>query len=229
MKIEIKDDAAYVYTPYNLNYVNRIKKIHGAKWMQDRKCWTVPKEAVDAVREIMLDVYGYSDIVPNKTITLKVTILEEIRSLCSPVMLFGKTLAYAYGRDSGGRAGEDVYYVSGGAASGGSAKNWESVVKAGSVAVLSNVNVNIYKREEKKDNIRVEIVEQTDKPLQQQFHVLTPAGDLKAVEFKDEGKHGITLIFVDNDGNEHMACSVYYKSGEIRTEISNLNLGQALF
>lgn len=159
MKIEIANGRAYVYTPYNPAFVKAIKGIGGAKWDAVKQCWSVPDTTVSAVRMIMEDVYGYSDQVSNDTVTLKVMFLSDASSICSDVVLFGKVMAHARGRDSGARVGDDVAYIHGGASSGGSVKNWRSIVKEGSVAILSNVNKHVYKRAEADPDIQVEIVE----------------------------------------------------------------------
>lgn len=159
MKIDVKDGVASVYTPYNPDFVRKIKGIGGAKWNGSKKCWTIPDFAVEAAREIMCDVYGYSDITTNETVTLKITVNEEIRNTRDDICLFGKTLAHATGRDSGARVGDDVAYVAGEATSGGSRNSWDSVVSAGSVIILSNVNKTVYEKTEVPYNIKIEIVE----------------------------------------------------------------------
>ncbi len=161
MKIEVKNGVANVYTPYNPDFVKKIKGIGGAKWNSSEKCWSIPETAVEAAREIMTDVYGYSDTKENETISLKVTFNESISEWRDDVVLFGKVLAHAYGRDSGARVGDDVAYISGGATSGGSVKNWNSVVKKGSVAILSNVNKAVYEKSKNdyNDDIIIEVLE----------------------------------------------------------------------
>ena len=62
MRIDVKDGVANVYTPYNPDFVRKIKGIGGAKWNGSKKCWTIPEFAIEAAREIMCEVYGYSDI-----------------------------------------------------------------------------------------------------------------------------------------------------------------------
>ena len=69
IEIKVKNGTLLIYTPYNAKFVSAIKKIGGAKWDSENKCWTAPEEFVDAVREIMLDVYGYTDISKNESIT----------------------------------------------------------------------------------------------------------------------------------------------------------------
>lgn len=165
MEIKIKDGMADVYTPYNPYFVRKIKGIGGTKWVSSEKCWRVPEAAIEAVREMMKDVYGYSDVMQNETVTLKVTFNEEVRECQDDIVLFGKVLARVYGRDSGAKIGEDVAFIKGGAGSGGSVKNWESYIREGSVVILSNVNKSLYERRMKSlpSEIEVEVLNKIDK------------------------------------------------------------------
>ena len=162
MEIKTINGKANVYTPYNPDFVKRIKGIGGAIWNGSKKCWIIPETAIKAVREIMDDVYGYSDVKENETLTLKLTFNKCVSSECSDVVFFGKVLSHAYGRDSGARIGDDVAYISGGAASGGSAKNWKSIVEEGSIAILSNVNKIVYEKSKIEHGITVEVIENTN-------------------------------------------------------------------
>lgn len=157
LKIVITDKDARVCTPYNPDFVEKIKGIGGAWWTG--AYWRIPIEAAYAARSIMRDVYGYDDISENETVTLKLTFNEDIREHSGDVVYFGKVLAHAYSRDGGARVGEDVAFISGGATSGGSRKHWDSVVEEGSVTILSNVNKNVYERTKLDEDITVELIE----------------------------------------------------------------------
>lgn len=148
MRIEVKDGMANVYTPYSMEFVKKIKGIGGAKWDPKYKCWIVDQFAVDVVRQIMLDVYGYSDISTNETVNLEITVMQDIAVLRADVNIYGKVLAHAYGRDTGAKVGDDVAFIAGSAKSGGSAGRWLSMVNAGSKVILSNVNKNLFDRGE---------------------------------------------------------------------------------
>lgn len=78
IKIEVKNGLANVYTPYNPDFVKKIKGIGGATWDCSKKCWTIPETAIRAAREIMTDVYGYSDIKENEVISLRVTFNNRV-------------------------------------------------------------------------------------------------------------------------------------------------------
>ncbi len=127
-----------VDSPYNPVFVKRIKKA-GGKWNASNRTWEVDERSIDTVRSIMREVYGQDDL-PQELVTVKVTIgdksLEEWRA---PVVLFGRTIASARGRDSGARPGEGVCFEKGGCDSGGSMKNWYTIVRAGSEITIYDV------------------------------------------------------------------------------------------
>lgn len=147
MKITIENGRAKVSTPYNADFVAKIKGIGGSRWEASNKCWSVPAESVDQVREIMMAVYGRTDQTTEKTCTIRLTFEKSMCEYRAPVAIYGKTIASAFGRDTGARAGDDVAFVEGKPASGGSVKNWTSIVPSGSVVVLYNVPESMLSRE----------------------------------------------------------------------------------
>lgn len=58
--IVIRKGKASVYTPYNAEYVDRIKKL-GGRWNAGDRCWKVPADIVEDVRQMMRDIYGRDD------------------------------------------------------------------------------------------------------------------------------------------------------------------------
>lgn len=144
IQVKIKDEKAMLFTPYNMDFVKRIKQFSDARWDTRKKCWTINKENLDAARTVMREIYGYSDVDINEKVTVRIHVKEYMCEEQTDVMLFGKVLSHAYGRDSGGKPGRDVVYVHGNPCSGGSAAHWESGVEEGSEILLHNVNKNLY-------------------------------------------------------------------------------------
>ena len=124
------------------------------------KCWTIDESNLDAARVIMKEIYGYADNEINEKVTLKIHVKESVSKKHGDVILFGKILSHATGRDSGARSGSDVAYIHGSAYSGGSAKNWESVVSEDSEILLHNVNKNLYEEylENPQEEYEIEVV-----------------------------------------------------------------------
>ena len=142
MKIVIKDGKAHVYTPYNKTFVSELKsRVGGAKW--NGSAWVVSEDSVDDVRAIMREVYGETDQVEGNRVDVRVTITKDIAEDCGPVVIFGRTVASAYGRDSGVKVGDNVVFLDGKATSGGSKKNWYTSVPSGCVIEIRNVPESI--------------------------------------------------------------------------------------
>lgn len=146
-KITIAKGAAQVKTPYNADFVSKIRMVGGAKWDAEKRRWTVPESAVPAVREIMRDVYGRDDLVEGETVSVRLAFAETIEKTTTSVIIMGHTISRAYGRDSGANPGDGVSFVQGECFSGGSARNWTSGVKGGSVVIVDKVPVSLYERE----------------------------------------------------------------------------------
>ena len=162
IKVTIKDGRASIYTPFNRDFVAAIKtNIGGRKWDSDERCWTVPEEALPQVRQIMMDIYGETDL-PDAggSVTVKVTFKEEWYERCNDVIIFKKVIASARGRDSGARSGDDVTFLEGKPTSGGSMKNWKSVVPAGCVVLLRHVPKAVWEQDKDSEYYTAEIVDE---------------------------------------------------------------------
>ena len=153
IKVNIENGRAKVFTPFNRDFVAAIKNVGGRKWDADNKCWTVPEESLSQVRQIMMDVYGETDL-PDAggSVTVKVTFKEEYSERRDDVIIFKKVIASARGRDSGARPGDDVTFLEGKPTSGGSMKNWESVVPAGCVVLLRHVPLSVWEQDKDSDS-----------------------------------------------------------------------------
>lgn len=131
---------AKVITPYNAEFVAKVKGIGGRKWNAAERCWEVPESEIDTVRGYMMDIFGETDLpTEGEKVTVKVTFNSDESKRRESITLFGKTLARAWGRDSGAKVGEDVTLISGKVTSGGSVKNWYTEVEEGTVLKVRNV------------------------------------------------------------------------------------------
>lgn len=112
-----------------------------------------------------MDVYGYTDEEQGETITAKVTFTKDVYEECDSVVILGKTVARAYGRDTGAKPGEDVLLQEGTLTSGGSRANWRSIVRAGAVVTLYNVSKALYdaKKDSLPDGVTVEVIEESNR------------------------------------------------------------------
>lgn len=161
MKIEIRGERALVSTPYSADFVKKIKRIGGARWNAAEKAWEIPVESVDAARGFMREVYGETDISsPAVKVDVKIETTEHLAGHCEGFSLMGRTVAQAWGRDSGAKIGEGVDFLKKSPCSGGSAKNWETQIPKGAVFVIHNVAQEIAQKFVSEDHwgMKVEIV-----------------------------------------------------------------------
>lgn len=159
MKIKIEDGTAKVFTPYNPEFVRRIKTVGKAKWNGSEKCWQVSELAVEAVREIMMEVYGETDIPDcGEKISVRVKFVKEHDAFREAFTLFGKTIASAFGRDSGARTGDEAIFVQGAPRSGGSMKNWLTIIPKDCIVELHNVPKALVEANDD-DGIEIQILE----------------------------------------------------------------------
>lgn len=138
------DNKIEIYTPYSRNFVKELKsRISDRKWDDEKKCWIVPAQAIDFVRELMIKHFGESDIDSSEKVTVILKIDNEISTNrgITYMEIFGKTIAKANGRDSKGRISADVVYLKGEYTSGGSAHYPLVKISAGSEIEIYNVSI----------------------------------------------------------------------------------------
>lgn len=128
-----------IESPYSPDFVAKIKAA-GGRWNPNAKTWELDERSIDTARAIMREIYGQDDL-PAEKVTVRVTIGadSEVYEDKGPVVLLGRTIATARGRDSGARVGEGVSFEKGGAHSGGSMKNWYTYIGKGSVFTVYDV------------------------------------------------------------------------------------------
>lgn len=132
-----EDNRAAIKSPYNPDFVSRIKKM-GGKWDRSNKVWTVDERDIDAVRAVMREIYGMDDM-PADLVSVRVKVLSDVDSYRAPVTMFGRTIATAFGRDSGARLGDGVVFTTGNATSSGSMKNWYTTIETDSEIILHDI------------------------------------------------------------------------------------------
>ena len=113
----------------NVNFNNAVKKL-GGFW--NGEAWEVSSD-FDAKLQKLHDKYFGCEKVP-----LKITAKERISESRGPVLFAGFVVTRAFGRDSGAKLGTGVALISGDHDSGGSVKNWLTIVDEKSVFVISD-------------------------------------------------------------------------------------------
>lgn len=156
IKVKVSDGKAAIYSPYNKSFVTRIKVL-GAKWDADARCWVVDESALEEAREVMREVYGQDDRPVTESVDVILHFCEDVGVFCAGVEVLGRTIATAFGRDSGAKVGEGVMFLQGQPRSGGSAKNWMTIVPAGCVVKLPKIPKEISQNPTLPDGVRMEV------------------------------------------------------------------------
>ena len=113
-----------VITPYDAEFVNKARNLRG-KWKDG--AWHFDDSIEDYVKQALKDCYGTTGEDPVDTCSLVIKNFDDSTD-CGPVTLFGRTIAKAWGRDSGAKLGDNIIWISGKYFSGGSVKNWRTGV-----------------------------------------------------------------------------------------------------
>ncbi len=137
VKIEEVNGKLMVFTPYCHYFVADAKK-SGGKWDAVNNCWSFDSRSAGIVREILIDNYG-TDGSPCELVSIIITAKNKIFGLRRSIEILGRTIARASGRDSGANVGEGVALIKGAIRSGGSVKNWETVIDSGTELIVHDM------------------------------------------------------------------------------------------
>lgn len=136
IKIEIKEGNAFVFSPYNGKFVSMVRAI--GKWSGD--AWEIPVSNLDDVKQMLNIAYGYDANQPDALVNIEVTAREELwGGGYRGIVMFGRSIARAFDRDSGVSIGDGISFLHGQAVSGGSAKHWGAIIEKGATFIIYDV------------------------------------------------------------------------------------------
>jgi hypothetical protein len=124
-----QDDKIIVTTYYNRKFASKARNLRG-QWDSVKKAWVFDESVEEYVKQALIDIFGVTGEIPYETCSLLIKDFTAWESR-GEVELFGRTVARAFGRDSGAKLGDDIIWVSGSYHSGGSVKNWTTEVENG--------------------------------------------------------------------------------------------------
>lgn len=126
------EDTVHVSAPYHPHFRSRAHDF-GGHWSRELGQWRFAAAKESLVRTLCLAVYGEDGTTIPERFTLRIRATRDHRARLSAVFGLGRTLARAWGRDSGARPGEGVALVHGTIDSGGSIANWQTIIRAETV------------------------------------------------------------------------------------------------
>jgi hypothetical protein len=131
-KITVSGARMTAGVPYNTKFISAAKKL-GGKWVAPD--WVFDARDEQRVRDLCRDIYG-SDGITSDLVTLRIEWRSGNASNQSAFTVYGRVIATAFGRDSGAKLGDGIVLLAGAFSSGGSVKNWETTVGAGTVVLV---------------------------------------------------------------------------------------------
>lgn len=141
MTIQIKSDKnqIHVYSPYNPEFPAAAKQL-GGRWNAAEKCWTFDSRDEQNVRDLCIEIYG-TDGTESNLVTVRITANRDLESdYCNGYYMFGRQIARATGRDSGAFPCDGVVVLEGRKfRSGGSRKNWKTIIRQGTIFEVRDV------------------------------------------------------------------------------------------
>jgi hypothetical protein len=123
--IERTEKHIIVTSEYHKNLPERARQIDG-DWTGS--AWKFDIRDEERVRELYEDIYGEFENCGD-LVTVKIPVTGEISEHTSAIYFCGRQVARAFGRDSGAKTGTGVVLVDCRATSGGSMKNWYTVIR----------------------------------------------------------------------------------------------------
>ena len=157
IQIEKNENIISVTADYNDEFV-KVAHTMGGKWHSPSWVFDIREE--DLVRSTCLKIYG-TDGVNADLVDVQITLNDFDAKKCAPIVIFGKTVARAFGRDSGAKIGTGIVIKSGKFGSGGSAKNWLTIAEDGTSFIMRDVSRSLVEANMEK-SIQAEIISETD-------------------------------------------------------------------
>lgn len=128
VSVERTGDQIVARTPFlNSNFNAKARNLAG-HWDRARGGWIFDARNEPMVRAALRRAYGSDGTAPADTVSVRFHVDRDVWQ--GPVEVAGRTIARATGRDSGATLGQGIVMLSGDVNSGGSVKNWHTVVDA---------------------------------------------------------------------------------------------------
>jgi len=140
MKVTLKEEKGklVVDAPFCPSFVNAANRLNG-DWSPTAKRWYFRPGLRPQVEASLLVNYGCDGVSDPGRVDVRIEALTAHVVDQQPVSIGPVLLATAWGRDTGAKPCDDVAILHGEPRSGGSVKNWKTVVPAGVVFQVSGV------------------------------------------------------------------------------------------
>lgn len=136
--IAAKNNQIEVKAPYNPAFPKPARRL-GGKWLNE--LWVFDAKEESRVRELCLKVYGTDGVIGvGDLVTVRIEFLKNFSSRKSGIFFCGRMVASAQSSYSGARVGDGIVFIHGEPESGGSYKNWCTVIPEGSIVEIRDAH-----------------------------------------------------------------------------------------
>ena len=155
IKITTSGNNIAINSPYNADFADKMHLL-GGEWTGNT--WEIEKELENNVIESLYECYGWEP--ETDYVRLEITFNEEEKAGRKSYSLFGRSVARAYGRDSGAKPADGIVFTEKQPVSGGSMKNWATIIPKGSVILIKDFPRSALKRFNiTDDNLFIRVIE----------------------------------------------------------------------
>lgn len=158
LKVNVKNGKAYIYTPYNTLFIQKVKQF-GARWYKVDGCWVVSEMMMPNVRELLWEIFGSDGSVSGKTANVELSFGEQYEGpLASSVVFLGREIVL----NSKGllNTGEDVVISQGGYEIITRDDGWRILVEKGSIFKVIGIPELVIRRAKLPDCVTMKILEE---------------------------------------------------------------------
>ncbi|HHT0027483.1 hypothetical protein GW952_08940 [Klebsiella michiganensis] len=159
---KLQNNHIIAYTPFNRDFIDEAKMI-GGRFNSDEKAWAFDPRYENELKKILIKIFG-TDGSSVSNVTVRVTVLNDISEYNAPIIIAGREIAHASGRDSGAKPGTGIIFIERKPQSGGSVKNWTTVLKAGTIFDIQDLPETALHMLSEVDRISYEIQSEPEDP-----------------------------------------------------------------
>lgn len=173
-KIEKINDIIRVTTPYNAQFVRRVKNIHG-KWNADEKAWEVSEDAEIALLNLLKEIYAYSpdaDTGERVTVEYDAGEIVALQGDDTNIMFSGVKIAWRTTRDSKVLLHPATIIIEGDFKSRGGSRSYPSLGECDGVVLRTTIEKHSYDALSDEMKAKMTIIEKREKDRRKELEEL---------------------------------------------------------
>ncbi|GAB4047665.1 hypothetical protein [Spirosoma litoris] len=133
IRIKRHQDNVFVWSYYHPVFLEDAKSLQG-EWRSEYQCWQFNSSVVSYLPSLLDGLFHVNGLTKYPVCRLRINSYSTISSQ-DACILFNRPVARAFSRDSGALIQPDIYKLNGVFRSGGSKKNWRTILEEASFEI----------------------------------------------------------------------------------------------